>query len=788
MIANRPAIRSLKHLLTLTITLVAIALAAQPAATQNHLWSQQFGGTSGEFGNSVTVDKKGNIVLTGSFGASVDFGGGFLSSAGFSDAFLAKYDANGVHQWSKRFGDTQSDDGDAVVVDASLNVICAGNFKGTVDFGGGSLISAGETDIFLAKYDEFGVHQWSQRFGDLGFDQPFGVTVDNTDNIYMTGTFQGTVNFGGSDLITVGTQDIFIVKFNANGEHVWSFNFGDNLSDYGRAIRVDDAGNVFLTGAFSGSMSFGGITLVSKGGLDAFLVKFDGDGTHVWSKSFGSASNESGYGLVIDESSDVIVTGNFHDSVDFGGGFLVSAGSDDIFLARYTNGGVHVRSQRFGSTGSDLGTGVDVDVHGNVFLAARFALTVDFGGGSLTSAGSNDIVLAKYDADGGHLWSQRFGGSGSDSPAAPAVDGAGNVIISGSFSSNINFGGGTFSSAGNQDTFLAKFDAPLTLPNISSVLDVGNDQGGSVRVTFQATNKDFPGSAAPVLQYGAYRRIDTLPSVALRGRSYSDASEPHIGPATDIALDERYRESFMEGWEFVGSIPASGEPVYSMIVPTLADSTIASGEHWSSFFIRGFTADPYTFFDSPPDSGYSLDNLSPSVPQNPLFIASRVLAWDQVPDADLDYYTVYGSWSPVFDGTAIVIEFTTGNTSNVGWNSYPHYFVTATDFSGNESGPAIPTPLTGISDTPLPQTPMLSSHPNPFNPTTTITFTVASAGPVTLAVYDVDGGLIETLLDREYRTPDTYQLQFRPTSASGVYFARLTAGGRTRSIKLVLLK
>jgi hypothetical protein len=276
--------------------------------------------------------------------------------------------------------------------------------------------------------------------------------------------------------------------------------------------------------------------------------------------------------------------------------------------------------------------------------------------------------------------------------------------------------------------------------------------------------------------------------MALRERSYPDAPEPDIVPATDIAFDEQQRGAFMEGWEVVGSIPASGEPVYSMIVPTLADSTIASGEHWSSFFIRGFTADPYTFFDSPPDSGYSLDNLSPSVPQNLHFAAPEVLVWDQVPDADFDYYVVYGSWSPVFDETADVVEFTTGTSSNVGWTSYPYFFVTATDFSGNESGPSNPRSPTGIGDTPLPQTPALSSHPNPFNPKTMITFTVASAGPVTLAVYDVDGGLIETLLDREYRTPDTYQMQFQSPSASGVYFARLAAGGRTWSIKLVLLK
>ena len=113
------------------------------------------------------MDGSGNVFVTGIFSGTVDFGGGNLVSAGSVDIFVAKYNANGVHQWSKRLGGTGGEIGQAVAVDGSGNVVVTGDFSGTVDFGGGNLVSAGSSDVFLAKYNASGVHQWSKRFRSL---------------------------------------------------------------------------------------------------------------------------------------------------------------------------------------------------------------------------------------------------------------------------------------------------------------------------------------------------------------------------------------------------------------------------------------------------------------------------------------------------------------------------------------------------------------------------------------------------------------------------------------------
>jgi hypothetical protein len=342
------------------------------------------------------VDGAGNVIVTGYLEGSVDFGGGVLTGSG-GDTFVAKFDAAGTHVWSKRFGGTDYDIGHGVAVDGSNDVIATGSFRASIEFGGGVLTAAGAAhDIYVAKFDATGNHVWSKSFGDASAQAAYGVAVDGSGNAIVTGFFDSSVNFGGGVLTSAGGQDVFVAKFNAAGNHLWSKGFGDADDQSASGVVVDGSGNVIALGYFYSSMDFGGGALNSAGGSDAYIAKFDASGNHVWSKRFGNASSDDVYGGAVDGSGNVIVTGTFHDTVDFGGGALTSAGDGDIYLAKFNASGNHVASKRFGDVEDQWGNSVAVDGSGNVILAGAFRGGVDFGGGVRTSTGGYDLFFAGF--------------------------------------------------------------------------------------------------------------------------------------------------------------------------------------------------------------------------------------------------------------------------------------------------------------------------------------------------------------------------------------------------------
>ncbi len=431
-----------------------------------HLWSQRFGDSLEQSSSGITTDNSGNIFITGVFYGSVDFGGGTLTSAGSADIFIAKFDTQWNHLWSKRFGDSLGQSSfsvtdqhsSGITTDTSGNIFITGNFRGSVDFGGGFLTSAGENDIFIAKFDGQGNYVWSKRFGDSLGQHSSGITTDNSGNIFITGVFYGSVDFGGGALISAGGSDIFIAKFDNNGNHLWSKRFGDTDYESAGSIDIDTSGNVFIIGYFNGSVNFGGGILTSAGSNDIFIAKFDNNGNHFWSKHFGGNFNiQYRYSITTDASGNVFITGNFYGTVDFGGGFLTSAGSYDIYIAELDEQGNHVWSQRFGDSNNQHGYSIITDARGNVFIAGGFEGSVDFGGGALISAGNWDIYLAKFDTQGNHVWSQRFGDSNDQSSNSITTDTSGNILIAGGFEGSVDFGGGILTSAGSADIFIAKF-------------------------------------------------------------------------------------------------------------------------------------------------------------------------------------------------------------------------------------------------------------------------------------------------------------------------------------------
>lgn len=428
-----------------------------------HAWSKGFGDSSDDSGDSVRFDAQGNVVVTGYFNGTVNLGGTSLTSAGSADVFVAKYSAAGAYIWSRRFGGSSSEFPFAVAIDSQGAVVVAGTFQGTVDFGGGPLTSADGEDIFVAKYSAAGSHIWSQRFGGEGSDRALAVAIDNEDNVLVAGYFNDTVDFGGTPLTNAGGADVFVAKLGATGAHVWSQRFGNTLSDIAAGLAVDAQNNVVVVGAFRGEVDFGGGALVSAGDADGFVAKYGSTGGHLWSRRFGAALADSAVAVDIDSQDEVVIAGSFRDTVDLGGGLLVSTGAADTVVAKYSAAGTHIWSRSGGgAASSDSPTDVVVDGQGNVVLSGWFAgaagTAVDFGGGALVGAGGQDTFVVKYAATGAHLWSQSLGGSSLDIAYGLAVDAQDNIAMTGFFSNTVDFGGGSLTSAGSRDVLLVKYD------------------------------------------------------------------------------------------------------------------------------------------------------------------------------------------------------------------------------------------------------------------------------------------------------------------------------------------
>lgn len=425
--------------------------------TGGHLFSKRFGDKFQTA--SAAVDKAGNIVVIGSFEETTDMGGGILTSAGGSDVYLAKFDPKGAHIFSKRFGNASSQQGNGVTFDKDGNIYVIGSFQGSIDLGGGSLLSAGGDDVFVAKLDSKGKHIWSSRFGGLSSQVGLFIGVDEFDYVTVAGQFAGTVDFGDGAQTSAGGDDIFVLNLDPSGGLLWSKRAGDLGSDSVGGMVVDTTGYVYLTGRFSYTIDFGGGLLTSIGADDIYVAKLDYYGGHLWSERAGDLVGQQGTAIAVGEYGDVYVAGDFQGTADLGGGPLTSAGGTDIYVAMLDSSGGPVWAKRFGDASDQHAAGIAVDASGNVLVTGQLQGSMNFGDGPLTSAGGNDIFVAKLDPSGTSLWSQSFGDS-SFTQAGRSItsDASGSVIAAGSFGGTADFGGGLLQCKGTSNAFVLKME------------------------------------------------------------------------------------------------------------------------------------------------------------------------------------------------------------------------------------------------------------------------------------------------------------------------------------------
>jgi uncharacterized delta-60 repeat protein len=306
-------------------------------------WSKTWGGTGSDIGYSVTTDASGNYLVTGQA----------ASGAGGGDMFLAKFNSNGIEQWSKTWGGASTDVGKSVITDASGNYLVAG-YTYSDDVGGG--------DMFLAKFDSNGIEQWSKTWGGASTDRGHSVATDASGNYLVAGY---TFSYGA------GSEDMFLAKFDSSGIEQWSKTWGGTGTDIGHSVTTDASGNYLVTGQ---TTSYG------AGGGDMFLAKFNSNGIEQWSKTWGGASNDYGFSFIIDASGNYLVTGQTNS---------YGAGGYDIFLVKFDSSGIEQWSKTWGDTSNDYGYSVTTDASGSYLVT-----------GSTASTSGDDIFLTKHDANG----------------------------------------------------------------------------------------------------------------------------------------------------------------------------------------------------------------------------------------------------------------------------------------------------------------------------------------------------------------------------------------------------
>jgi hypothetical protein len=225
-------------------------------------WTKQLGTYNWDRGYDVTTDSSGNIYVTG-----VTFGGlDGNTSSGLSDILLVKYNSSGTKQWTKQLGTSSNDEGFGVTTDSSGNIYVTGGTLGGLD----GNTNSGIFDILLVKYNSSGTKQWTQQLGSSSKDFGHGVTVDSSDNIYVTGYTEGGLDGNTS----AGSYDIFLVKYNSSGVKQWTQQLGSSSDDIGEGVTVDSKNNIFVTGGTRGGLD--GNT--NSGSYDIFLVKYNSDG------------------------------------------------------------------------------------------------------------------------------------------------------------------------------------------------------------------------------------------------------------------------------------------------------------------------------------------------------------------------------------------------------------------------------------------------------------------------------------------------------------------------------
>lgn len=376
--------------------------------------------------------------------------------------------------WTQSSGGNNVDEAMDICINSSNETFVTGYFTNNSIFHPFSLtsISAGIPDGFIYKTNQNGQILWAKQFGGMGSDRGISCKVDNNGDLLVLGYYFGTMVIGTTTLNSVsGSQDVFVAKFNTNGNLIWATSMGGNLIDIPNAMCIDNNNNILLTGSFQGVATFGSNTFTSitnpqsnLPSYDVFTTKLSSTGNFIWTKTGHAKYDDRGLNVATNSQGEVYVCGQFSDTITFGNTHhnqIMNA----VFLIKYSATGNELWFKKAAAT-SAIAYGLAVDNNNNIIMSGDFTGTMVFYGtinNSLSGNYQNKIYVSKFNPSGNLIWAKADASKNYISSRDITLDNTGDIYLFGEFMCGLTdyqnaFGQGTFNSVGYRDLFMSKYN------------------------------------------------------------------------------------------------------------------------------------------------------------------------------------------------------------------------------------------------------------------------------------------------------------------------------------------